>query len=447
MLRWVATIAAAVVTSGITTAATLAQDLPPIQLSPANMPPECATPGRLMAFVRDANPAMAGRYADLATHYAVIGEELGVRWDYAFFQMLVETGNLTYRGDVKPQQNNFAGIGATGKGVRGESFPSVAEGVRAHLEHLLVYAGVPIQTPVADRTAKIQQWRVLDAWRSGLGTTVTYQHMTTKWAPTDRNYARTIQAVAERFLTGRCLEADPAPGLIAGIRSARSGSGVAAATAGAPESTTGPSLSTAPAGTNQRAALGVGAREPQQTAAREPATRSVSIINVPSGINAPSGASDARTPLAGAASSSALGLALPSRRTTSEDVKAASATPDQTSSASGANGDASVGRFASNLLAALTPPPAQTAVAEPIACRVWTASYGGQRALIIRSTTQTHVNYTVLDVNPERETREADAYIAAYAQGGQTIEKFDDQQRALERAFELCPDGKVMASR
>ncbi|MGL1297140.1 hypothetical protein ACSTKD_00195, partial [Vibrio parahaemolyticus] len=32
-------------------------------------------------------------------------------------------------------------------------------------------------------------------------------------------------------------------------------------------------------------------------------------------------------------------------------------------------------------------------------CRVWTASYGGQKALIIRSVIDRVVNFTVLDVN------------------------------------------------
>ena len=51
-------------------------------------------------------------------------------------------------------------------------------------------------------------------------------------------------------------------------------------------------------------------------------------------------------------------------------------------------------------------------------CRVWTASYGGQKALIIRSVIDKVVNYTVLDVNEGAEKREADAFISAYAKDG-----------------------------
>ncbi len=52
-----------------------------------------------------------------------------MRWDYAFFQMAVETNFLSFKrgdgswGDVKPAQNNFAGFGTTGGGVPGDSYP------------------------------------------------------------------------------------------------------------------------------------------------------------------------------------------------------------------------------------------------------------------------------------------------------------------------------------
>ncbi len=75
------------------------------------------------------------------------------------------------------------------------------------------------------------------------------------------------------------------------------------------------------------------------------------------------------------------------------------------------------------------------------ACRVWTASYGGVRGLIIRSMSDGHVNYTVLDVNEGAERREADAYIQAYARGGTILQEFATGALALERAFDLCPEG------
>jgi hypothetical protein len=74
-------------------------------------------------------------------------------------------------------------------------------------------------------------------------------------------------------------------------------------------------------------------------------------------------------------------------------------------------------------------------------CRVWTASYGGQKALIIRSISDQVVNFTVLDVNDGSEQREADAFIAAYAKNGKIAGEFPSQAQALDKAFELCPEG------
>ncbi len=74
-------------------------------------------------------------------------------------------------------------------------------------------------------------------------------------------------------------------------------------------------------------------------------------------------------------------------------------------------------------------------------CRVWTASYGGQKAMIIRSNANRTINYTVLDVNKGREDAEAKAYIAAYAKGGRRIGNFASKSAAIDKAFELCPKG------
>lgn len=97
-------------------AAATAADLPPIKVSASNHVAQCATPGRLMAYLHERNPKLNPRYEPLASLYMRHGEALNIRWDYAFFQMLLETGYLTYGGDVKADQNNFAGLGATGKG-------------------------------------------------------------------------------------------------------------------------------------------------------------------------------------------------------------------------------------------------------------------------------------------------------------------------------------------
>lgn len=68
----------------------------------------------------------------------------GVRAEVVFAQAMHETGWLQFGGDVKANQCNFAGIGATG-GVPGNSFNtygsnSVRMGLRAQVQHLKAYA-------------------------------------------------------------------------------------------------------------------------------------------------------------------------------------------------------------------------------------------------------------------------------------------------------------------
>ena len=64
----------------------------------------------------------------------------GVNYDIAFAQMMLETGYLKFGGDVKLSQNNFAGLGATGNGNPGESFPTMEIGIRAVIQHIKAYA-------------------------------------------------------------------------------------------------------------------------------------------------------------------------------------------------------------------------------------------------------------------------------------------------------------------
>jgi hypothetical protein len=167
-----------------------AAELPAIRTSERNAVPECVTPGRLMAFLRARNDKLDPRFEKIAVHYMRYGEELGLRWDYAFVQMLIETGYLTFKRDgnksglVKPAQNNFAGLGAVGKGEPGESFKDVPTGVLAHLQHVLLYAGQPVENPVAERTRKVAEWGVLKPWQAKIKGPTTYTHLAQHWAAT-----------------------------------------------------------------------------------------------------------------------------------------------------------------------------------------------------------------------------------------------------------------------
>src|SRR5262245_59655608 len=195
-----------------------AADLPAIKTTRSNSVPACVTPGRLIVYLESRNPQLDPRFRDIASEYMRLGETLGLRWDYAFYQMLLETGSLSFRdgnrsGDVKPAQNNFAGLGATGRGEHGESFKDIGTGVRAHLEHLLLYAGERVDNPVADRTRKVQEWGVLTGWHQRFARPVTFGDLAAKWAPGTRSYRGMIAGIAERF-EDFCARPDPKPELV-----------------------------------------------------------------------------------------------------------------------------------------------------------------------------------------------------------------------------------------
>src|SRR5680860_881018 len=88
-------------------------------------------------------PAWEGRtlpLQDLARLYVKDGRRFGIRADVAWAQMVHETGWGRYGGDVLPDQNNMAGIGATGGGEPGNVFATAEHGVVAHIVHLAWYA-------------------------------------------------------------------------------------------------------------------------------------------------------------------------------------------------------------------------------------------------------------------------------------------------------------------
>lgn len=83
-----------------------------------------------------------GGAANIETYCTIFKQEAeveGVRVEVAFTQAMLETGFLKFGGDVKPDQYNFAGMGATG-GTSGEKFSDVREGIRAQIQHLKCYA-------------------------------------------------------------------------------------------------------------------------------------------------------------------------------------------------------------------------------------------------------------------------------------------------------------------
>jgi hypothetical protein len=77
----------------------------------------------------------------LAQWYIEEGIAEGVRGDIAFSQATLESGWFLFRGSMLDKtQNNFAGIGACDSCSDGESFDSVHNGVRAHIQMIRTYA-------------------------------------------------------------------------------------------------------------------------------------------------------------------------------------------------------------------------------------------------------------------------------------------------------------------
>ena len=77
---------------------------------------------------------------NIPAYYIAYGEKFGVDWLVAFAQACHETGFFTFKGGVKREHNNFAGLGATVAGKPGDVYKSVEDGVKAHLMHLCWYA-------------------------------------------------------------------------------------------------------------------------------------------------------------------------------------------------------------------------------------------------------------------------------------------------------------------
>ena len=321
-----------------------ADALPEIRAHASNRVPACVTPARLMHFMAGRNPNMEPRLRDIARLYRQHGEALRVRWDYAFFQMLLETNYLTYRtgsggwGDVKPSQNNFAGLGTTGGGVPGDSFPDVTTGVQAQLQHLVAYSGEHVANPFARRTRERQD-DIIEISRK-LGRPMTFRDLARRWA-VDRRYGQSIESIAERYRSAYCTGQ-----VIAGL----------------PEE-------------DDR-------RDRSQAAPDNPAR-----------------------------------------------------SPEPRDSQLAFNAAAMTGAGP-----ALLRQP--RAAERPAACKVWTASYGGGKVVLIRTSVGEEVHYTALQVLDGFERSLSDTFIRTHARGGEPIEEFQSREAALARAFDLCPSAR-----
>lgn len=127
------------------------------------------TADRMIAFVKRVNPSFDPLIAE---SFVRISPKYGVRGDIAFCQSIHETNWFRYGGDVLPSQHNYAGIGATGDGVRGASFPTIDAGVTAQIQHLYAYATtqpLPPREPLIDPRFQLVQRGSAPYWEDLAG--------------------------------------------------------------------------------------------------------------------------------------------------------------------------------------------------------------------------------------------------------------------------------------
>jgi len=372
---------------GLTAAgATTAEALPEIRIHDRNRVPACVTPERLMQYMEQRNRSLAPQFKTIARYYKLHGERNRVRWDYAFYQMLIETNFLSYRtgsgkwGDVRPSQNNFAGIGATGGGASGDRYPDVSTGVLAQIQHLVAYSGEIVERPVAPRTREVQQ-KVVELSRA-IGRPVTYRDLAGRWA-VDRKYGASIESIAERYRAQFCD--------------------------GASEMQV--------AATDRAPAARQSQRTPPISASATPAGRTM-----PGGRNLPADevlvVNDDDEPV---------------RTSSRQNRTAAAAASPQARPQPGPQASAP----------AATPPPLAQAprpAVPPRACKVWTASYGGSRNVLIQTIVGEELHLTALQVLDGQEEELAASFIETHAVGGSRLgDAFPNRETALVRAFNLCP--------
>jgi hypothetical protein len=127
---------------------------------------------------------MAGLYIEEAAHE-------GIDHDVAFAQMCLETGFLTFGGLVRPEWNNFCGLGAIGPEQPGLVFPDPRTGVRAHIQHLKAYAtSEPLNLSLVDPRYRYVR----------LGSSPTIEGLAGTWAA-DIMYPEKISGILQRLYT------------------------------------------------------------------------------------------------------------------------------------------------------------------------------------------------------------------------------------------------------
>lgn len=165
---------------------------PSLQISqPGNL-----SKGRMMSFLWNNNKRLdILKVEELVDLYINESAAEAINHDIAFLQMCHETGFLKFTGDVDEGQHNYCGLGATGNGVPGLSFPTMEAGVRAHVQHLKAYAS----TESINGDAVYERIRFVKR-----GIAPTLHDLTGTWA-TDPLYGEKIERLVSQAHNGSFL--------------------------------------------------------------------------------------------------------------------------------------------------------------------------------------------------------------------------------------------------
>lgn len=126
----------------------------------------------------------------LAAIYLDEGAKEHVRGDIAFMQSIKETGWFHFPdgGQVKPGDNNFAGMGACNSCNGGNKYATIRLGVRAQIQKLKNYADA---SATAATLAEPSMWPDFDTfWRQGQAPT--WLQLNGKWAVPGDGYGERI---------------------------------------------------------------------------------------------------------------------------------------------------------------------------------------------------------------------------------------------------------------
>jgi len=164
-----------------------------------------ATKGQAVNLIKQNNPKVKLEcdVEEIVAFYWAEAQREGVRPDIALAQALVETGYFGFGGTVKPKQNNFCGLGTTGKKVKGAKFKTPELGVRAHIQHLLAYsAKKKPSTKIVD-----PRYELAHAIRSERGFVDKWSGLQGTWAM-GSNYCEKIMVIYQAMLGMEMSEAE-----------------------------------------------------------------------------------------------------------------------------------------------------------------------------------------------------------------------------------------------